>query len=204
MHDRSRFYSDYIRCLACASGVDITRTRYFHLTQRRLSVDKPDAACQKIRRIQKTGSVIPNRLRESTSKQDAFSEISSPSGSNEQPAAPWIMPLQKHGSSDKQHMQQITRYPRQHFHGTDSNADPAHAIVEGTASNLYSLRHLSNALPAFYRLRPGAGRCPRKTGSAYRPEPGNVSKPEGRFREAQPMPPVRRLRFGLSTGGRHP
>jgi len=58
VHDRSRFYSDYIRCLACASGVDITRTRYFHLTQRRLSVDKPDAVRQKIRRIQKTQSVI--------------------------------------------------------------------------------------------------------------------------------------------------
>jgi len=79
MHDRIGFYSDFIRCLACASGVDFTPTRHFHLTQRRLSVDKPEAACQKIRRIQKTGSVIPNRLRESTSKQGAFPEISSPS-----------------------------------------------------------------------------------------------------------------------------
>jgi len=80
MHDRTGFYSDFIRCLACASGMDFTPTRHFHLTQRRLSVDKPEAACQKIRRIQKTGSVIPNRLRESTSKQGAFPEISSPSG----------------------------------------------------------------------------------------------------------------------------
>jgi hypothetical protein len=86
VHDRIGFHSDFIRCLACASGVDFTRTRFFHLTQRRLSVDKPDPVCQKIRRIQKTGSVISSRLRESTSKQDAFPEISSPSGpmSNQQ------------------------------------------------------------------------------------------------------------------------